>query len=162
MKKIASSSTTEQNFRVRDAALDDASDLRRVTDFTSSISLSGAQQLTPTASNTSATKIGRIIKRGVTNAKVLLGVLLEAIFSSPPRPVEAKRREPDLAADFAGLRAHRPLGEVLFSVKHVAGTRWIGVALIVAGAALVSWSEKEQTGAKRLLKQIQPRNRGAE
>jgi len=38
--------------------------------------------------------------------------------------------------------------------EHVAGTRWIGVALIVAGAALVSWSERTNR-RERLLKQIQ-------
>lgn len=92
----------------------------------------------------SAAEIGRLIKRGATNAKVLLGVLLETIFFLFLL-VLLKQNDVSLIWPLTSL------GFVLtaFSAKfilheRVTGTRWIGVALIVVGAAFVSWSEKNK------------------
>jgi uncharacterized membrane protein len=92
----------------------------------------------------SAAEIGRIIKRGATNAKVLLGILLETAFFIFLL-VLLKQNDVSLIWPLTSL------GFVLtaFSAKfilheQVTSMRWIGVALIVVGAALVSWSEKNK------------------
>jgi uncharacterized membrane protein len=92
----------------------------------------------------SAVGIARIIKRGITNSKILLGVLLETIFFIFLL-VLLKQNDVSLIWPLTSL------GFVLtaFSAKfilheQVTSTRWIGVALIVVGASLVSWSEKNK------------------
>jgi drug/metabolite transporter (DMT)-like permease len=92
----------------------------------------------------SAGEIGRIIHRGVTNSKILIGVLLETIFFICLL-ILLKQNDVSLIWPLTSL------GFVLtaFSAKfilheQVTGTRWIGVALIVVGASLVSWSEKHK------------------
>jgi len=92
----------------------------------------------------SAAEIGRIIKRGVTNSKVLLGVLLEAIFFIFLL-VLLKQNDVSLIWPLTSLGFVLTALSAKFILReHVAGTRWIGVALIVVGAALVSWSEKNK------------------
>src|SRR5882762_5788522 len=80
----------------------------------------------------SAVEVGRIVRRGVTNSKILLGVLLEAIFFIFLL-VLLKQNDVSLIWPLTSL------GFVLtaFSAKfllheQVTGTRWIGVGLIVA------------------------------
>ena len=92
----------------------------------------------------SATEIGRIIKRGVGNAKLLLGVLLETIFFICLL-VLLKQNDVSLIWPLTSLGfVLTALSAKFILHEHVTGTRWIGVALIVAGAALVSWSEKSK------------------
>ncbi|MCU0783818.1 MAG: hypothetical protein MUF81_07165 [Verrucomicrobia bacterium] len=67
----------------------------------------------------SAREIGRIIAKGATNASVLFGVALETAFFA-------------IAAKF-------------FLKEEVSVMRWAGVALIVFGAMLVSYSEKAKS-----------------
>ena len=92
----------------------------------------------------SAPEIGRLVRRGLINSKLLLGVLLEAIFFLLLL-VLLKQNDVSLIWPLTSL------GFVLtaFSAKfilheQVTGTRWLGVALIVIGAGLVSWSEKSK------------------
>ena len=92
----------------------------------------------------SAAEVGRVVRRGVTNPKLLLGVLLETIFFAFLL-VLLKRNDVSLIWPLTSL------GFVLtaFSAKfilheQVSALRWSGVILIVAGAALVSWSEKNK------------------
>ena len=92
----------------------------------------------------SAPEIGRLVRRGLTNSKLLLGVLLETIFFLLLL-VLLKQNDVSLIWPLTSL------GFVLtaFSAKfilheQVTGTRWLGVALIVIGAGLVSWSQKSK------------------
>ena len=92
----------------------------------------------------SAMEIGRIIKRGVTNAKILIGVLLETIFFLFLL-VLLKQNDVSLIWPLTSLGfVLTALAAKFILHERVAGTRWIGVALIVLGAALVSWSEKNK------------------
>ena len=92
----------------------------------------------------SASEIGRLVRRGITNPKILLGILLEAIFFVFLL-VLLKQNDVSLIWPLTSL------GFVLTALaarfilhEPVTATRWFGVALIVLGAALVSWSEKQK------------------
>ncbi len=89
-------------------------------------------------------EIGRLMRNGVTNRNILLGVLLETIFFIFLL-VLLKQNDVSLIWPLTSL------GFVLtaFSAKfflheEVSVARWGGVILIVIGAGLVSWSEKHK------------------
>ena len=93
----------------------------------------------------SAGEIKRIITQGLTNRDVLLGVLFEAIFFVGLLILLAK-------ADVSLIWPLTSLGFVLTTaaaqfIRHeeVTSLRWMGVVLIMFGAALVGWSEKQKT-----------------
>ena len=90
----------------------------------------------------SATEVGRLIKRGLVNPKILAGVLLEAIFFVALL-ILLKRHDVSLIWPLTSLGFVLTALSARFILnEHVSGTRWLGVGLIVMGAALVSWSEK--------------------
>jgi len=90
----------------------------------------------------SAAEIGRIVKRGATNSKILLGVLLETIFFIC-LIVLLKQNDVSLIWPLTSLGfVLTALSAKFLLHEQVTVTRWVGVALIVVGAALVSWSEK--------------------
>ena len=89
----------------------------------------------------SPTEISRIIVRGVTNWNILLGTLLEAIFFGVLLYLLSQK-------DVSLIWPLTSLGFVLTAlaarmVRHeeVSALRWVGVIIIVIGAALVAWSE---------------------
>lgn len=89
-----------------------------------------------------AREVGRVIVRGATNGSVLLGVALEAAFFGALLYLLAQR-------DVSLIWPLTSLGFVITALaarfilhEQVSATRWAGVALIVLGAALVSYSEK--------------------
>jgi drug/metabolite transporter (DMT)-like permease len=93
----------------------------------------------------SAGEIGRIIGRGATNPSVLLGVALEAAFFGALLYLLSQR-------DVSLIWPLTSLGFVITAIaakyilkEEVSALRWAGVALIVVGAALVSYSEKAKT-----------------
>jgi len=91
-----------------------------------------------------AAEVGRIIKRGIGNAKLLVGVLLETIFFICLL-VLLKQNDVSLIWPLTSLGFVLTALSARFILhEQVTGTRWIGVALIVVGAALVSWSEKSK------------------
>lgn len=90
----------------------------------------------------SAPAVARMVRRGLTQPKILLGVLFELIFFIFLL-VLLKRNDVSLIWPLTSL------GFVLTAIsarfilhEQVSTARWIGVLLIVAGAGLVSWSEK--------------------
>jgi drug/metabolite transporter (DMT)-like permease len=92
----------------------------------------------------SAGEIARIIGRGATNGHVLLGVAFEAAFFGVLLYLLSQR-------DVSLIWPLTSLGFVITAVaakfirhEDITGLRWGGVALIVAGAMLVAWSEKEK------------------
>jgi uncharacterized membrane protein len=89
-----------------------------------------------------ATEVARVIRRGAVNPSILLGVALETIFFGALLYLLSQR-------DVSLIWPLTALGFVLTAVaakfilrEDIHWTRWIGVALIVIGAALVSYSEK--------------------
>lgn len=91
-----------------------------------------------------ASEIGRLIRRGASNPKILLGVLLETIFFAF-LIVLLKRNDVSLIWPLTSLGFVLTAFSARFILnEQVSPTRWAGVAFIVIGAALVSWSEKSK------------------
>ena len=92
----------------------------------------------------SAREVGRIISQGATNHSILIGIVLETVFFGALLYLLSQREVsfiwPLTALGFVitALAARFILGE------EITALRWTGVALIVVGAALVSWSEKSK------------------
>jgi uncharacterized membrane protein len=92
-----------------------------------------------------AREIGRIIGKGAANPNVLLGVALEAAFFGALLYLLSQR-------DVSLIWPLTSLGFVITAIaakfllqEQVSGLRWAGVALIVIGATLVSYSEKAKS-----------------
>ena len=93
----------------------------------------------------SATELGRVLRRGVTNGKLLLGILLETIFFAFLL-VLLKRNDVSLIWPLTSLGFVLTALSARFILhEHVSPARWCGVILIVLGAGLVSWSQKTTT-----------------
>ena len=94
--------------------------------------------------NISAAEIFRVVQRGATNGNILFGVLLETIFFGALLYLLSVR-------DVSLIWPLTSLGFVLTALaakyinhEEVSPLRWFGILLIVAGASLVSWSEKQK------------------
>jgi drug/metabolite transporter (DMT)-like permease len=92
----------------------------------------------------SASEIARIIGRGATNRHILLGVAFEAAFFGVLLYLLSQR-------DVSLIWPLTSLGFVITAIaakfirhEDITAVRWGGVALIVAGAILVAWSEKQK------------------
>jgi len=90
----------------------------------------------------SLSELLRLVGRGITNANILAGVALETIFFGALLFLLKN-------ADVSLIWPLTALGFVLTTlaakyIRHeqVSATRWAGVFLIMAGAALVAYSEK--------------------
>lgn len=97
----------------------------------------------------SPSQIKRVIVRGITNRNILCGVALEAIFFAALLVLLAK-------ADVSLIWPLTAMGFVLTTlaarfIRHeeVTPLRWSGVVLIMIGAGLVGWSEKQKKDAQR-------------
>ena len=93
----------------------------------------------------SVREIGRIISKGATNKSILLGVALEAAFFGALLYLLSQR-------DVSLIWPLTSLGFVITAIsakyilkEEISTIRWAGVALIVIGAALVSYSEKAKS-----------------
>jgi uncharacterized membrane protein len=90
----------------------------------------------------SAREIGRIIGKGAANGNILLGVALEAAFFGALLYL-LSQREVSLIWPLTSLGFVITALAAKFILKEeVSALRWTGVALIVIGATLVSYSEK--------------------
>ena len=94
------------------------------------------------ASQITISEITRLIGRGLTNPNILLGVACEAAFFGTLLFLMSK-------GDVSFVWPLTSLGFVLTTLaakfilhEHVSFLRWGGVFLIVAGAALITYSEK--------------------
>jgi len=89
-----------------------------------------------------AQEVARVVRRGAVNPSILLGVALETIFFGALLYLLSQR-------DVSLIWPLTALGFVLTAIaakfilhEDIHWIRWMGVALIVVGAALVSYSEK--------------------
>src|SRR5438128_8600701 len=89
-----------------------------------------------------AQEVARVVRRGAVNPSILLGVALETIFFGALLYLLSQR-------DVSLIWPLTALGFVLTAIaakfilrEDIHWTRWMGVALIVMGAALVTFSEK--------------------
>ena len=90
----------------------------------------------------SLAKVMRLVKSGVTNKNILLGIAWEAVFFAAlcylltQRDVSLIWPLSALSFIFTGLAAK------WFLKEEISTLRWAGIALIVVGAGIITWSEK--------------------
>jgi drug/metabolite transporter (DMT)-like permease len=94
--------------------------------------------------NVTVSEVARVVRRGLTNPSLLLGVALETIFFGALLYLLSQR-------DVSLIWPLTSLGFVLTAIaakfilnEEIHWTRWLGVALIVVGAGFVSYSEKSK------------------
>lgn len=100
-------------------------------------------------------EIVQFVKKAVTNRNMLLGIAFEAIFFGALLYLLSSQ-------DVSLIWPMSSLGFVITTLaaklvlkEEVSWTRWSGVALIVLGAGLVSWSEKKKE-PKASLEELAP------
>ena len=94
-----------------------------------------------------ASDLARLARRAVTNPKILLGVLLETIFFVFLL-VLLRRNDVSLIWPLTSLGFVLTALSARFILhEQIPAARWMGVVLIMAGAALVSWSQKTKPSA---------------
>ena len=95
--------------------------------------------------NLSPREIGRILAKGATNGSILFGVALEAAFFGALLYL-LSQRDVSLVWPLTSLGFLITAISAKFILKEeITGWRWAGVALIVLGATLVSYSEKAKS-----------------
>ena len=89
----------------------------------------------------SAAEVFRIVKAGATNPQILLGVFFEALFFFCLLILMSKSDISFLWPLTALSFVFATLAAMVFLGESVSWIRWIGVALIMLGAAFISYSE---------------------
>lgn len=90
-------------------------------------------------------EVGRLVRRGVTNRNILIGVLMETIFFVTLL-VLLKLWDVSLIWPLTSLGfVLTTLAAKYLRHEEVSNMRWAGVILIVMGAVLVGYSEKLKT-----------------
>ncbi|MCP5519661.1 MAG: EamA family transporter [Verrucomicrobiales bacterium] len=92
-------------------------------------------------------EIVRVVKAGLTNPRLLLGVFFEALFFGCLLVLMAR-------SDISFIWPLTSLGFVLTTLaarfvlhERVVTTRWLGVCCIVLGAGLITWTEHHKPAA---------------
>jgi drug/metabolite transporter (DMT)-like permease len=94
------------------------------------------------ANTVSLGEIARVVKAGLTNSQILLGVAFEALFFICLL-ILMSRSDISFLWPLTGLSfVFATFAALLFLHEHVSAVRWAGVVLIMMGAALVSYSER--------------------
>jgi drug/metabolite transporter (DMT)-like permease len=89
-------------------------------------------------------EVARIVKAGLTNSQILLGVFFEALFFICLLVLMSKSDISFLWPLTALSFVFATLAAMLFLHEHVSAVRWAGVILIMLGAALISYSEQRK------------------
>lgn len=92
-------------------------------------------------------EIFRVVKAGVTNPLVWLGILFEALFFACLLILMSRSDITFLWPLTALSFVMTTLAALLFLGEKVSGVRWAGVAFIMLGAALISYSEHSKAKA---------------
>ena len=88
-----------------------------------------------------AAEVFRVVKAGVTNHNVLLGVFFEALFFACLLVLLAESEVSFLWPLTALSFVMTTFAALIFLGEKVSSVRWAGVILIMIGAALISYSE---------------------
>lgn len=86
-------------------------------------------------------EIVRVIKVGVTNQQIILGVFFEALFFACLLILMSKSDITFLWPLTALSFVFATVAAMIFLNERVSGVRWAGVVFIMIGAALISYSE---------------------
>ena len=99
-----------------------------------------------------AAEIWRVVKAGVANGNILLGVALEAVFFVALLVLLSR-------SDVSFIWPLTAMGFVLtalaakfFLHEEIPPMRWLGVLLIMLGAGLITWTERKKEREKELLR----------
>jgi drug/metabolite transporter (DMT)-like permease len=96
----------------------------------------------------SVREVMRVVKAGVTNGSILLGVFFEALFFATLL-ILMSRSDISLLWPLTGLSfVFATIAAIIFLGEKVSPLRWAGVALIVMGAVIIGYSEKANERAK--------------
>lgn len=97
-----------------------------------------------------AAEIWRVVKAGVANGNILLGVALEAVFFVALLVLLSR-------SDVSFIWPLTAMGFVLtalaakfFLHEEIPPMRWLGVLLIMLGAGLITWTERKKEREKEL------------
>src|SRR5512146_2883781 len=88
-----------------------------------------------------AAEVLRVVKEGVTNPQILLGVFFEALFFICLLMLMSKSDISFLWPLTALSFVFATFAAMLFLGEKVSATRWVGVVFIMVGAAFISYSE---------------------
>ena len=94
-----------------------------------------------------AGEIARVVKAGVTNAQILLGVFFEALFFGCLLVLMSKSDISFLWPLTALSFVFATFAAMMFLHEQVSAVRWAGVIFIMVGAALISYSEHSKEKA---------------
>jgi drug/metabolite transporter (DMT)-like permease len=86
----------------------------------------------------------RIVRAGLTNSQVLLGVWFEALFFACLLVLMSKRDISFLWPLTALSFVFATFAAIWFLHERVSWVRWVGVVFIMLGAALITYSEKHK------------------
>lgn len=90
----------------------------------------------------SVSEVARVVKAGVTSPNILLGVFFEALFFVTLL-ILMSRSDISLLWPLTGLSfVFATFAAMIFLDEKVSALRWVGVLFVVAGAILISYSEK--------------------
>jgi len=99
----------------------------------------------------SVSEVARVVKAGVTNSSILLGVFFEALFFVALL-ILMSQNDISLLWPLTGLSfVFATVAAIIFLGEKVSPLRWAGVALIVVGAILIGYSEKANERAKTVV-----------
>jgi len=93
----------------------------------------------------SASEIARVVKSGISNPIILLGVFFEALFFGCLLMLMSKSDISFLWPLTALSFVMTTFAALFFLGESVSSIRWAGVIFIVIGAALISYSEHAKT-----------------
>ncbi len=93
-------------------------------------------------------EVTRVVKAGVTNGRILLGVFFEALFFICLLILMAKSDISFLWPLTALSFVFATLAAMMFLHEQVSSIRWAGVVFIMIGAALISYSEHAKPAPK--------------
>src|SRR5215831_20917403 len=95
-----------------------------------------------------ASEIARVVKAGVTNPQILLGVFFEALFFGCLLVLMSKSDISFLWPLTALSFVFATFAAIMFLHEQVSAVRWAGVILIMIGAGFISYSEKAKEREK--------------
>ena len=100
-----------------------------------------------------AGEIARIIKSGITNPSILVGVFFEALFFVCLLVLMSKSDISFLWPLTALSFVMTTFAALMFLGEQVSAIRWVGVIFIVIGAGLISYSEHSKTAPPKPVSQ---------
>lgn len=97
----------------------------------------------------SVTEVVRVVKSGITNMNIILGVFFEALFFGTLLTLMS-RGDVSFVWPLTSLSfVFTTFAAIMFLGEKVTSVRWVGVVLIVIGAGLISYSEKQKEAGQK-------------